>query len=712
MDPLKIELLFERIYSDLESASSERAQLFSLYEFLKVIDGVYKPYESYLLQLFEYIPVVKNPLLFTGFEPEELEFFITSCHAASNAIPELSEDEKLQQKILNLENGLRQINDWLGIREPEKFLGSLQLKKEVAHKEESNVASTGEVFIPVVEKNSTGRFSGRLRKLSVQLVGKSKKKEYLLRAVFGVIGAEAGNVGVKPAQVAGNMLQKSVEKAKYWIGTANFELNHAWHSGSSANLALTALYYCEMLKAENKREYFRLNPSIALTGDINEQGLVTGVDEDTLQFKIEAAFFSWVQIIVVPKSQLIQASKYLEDLETKYPTRNLILKSVGEVEELFFDRRITLHSKTSFIEHTAKKIWKKKNPASVVVVFTLLLSVIAGLVYGPIDKNPVSVEFAGEFLVLENKNGVEVGRLEIGSGLVEALEANNTFNPKVLLYDLNKDGVNELIWANNTTNALIKPTFLQAYSVLEDSVIWERPIKMNYEFPRQNFGIEEAMNIQELAFIDDFGIPKLISLSNVTLFFPSVVSIINMLTGEIEQEYVHTGSIKDMGIDDINDDGKSEIILTGVNNAFWQACVIVLDPENLHGHSPLDGDYIIKDLERAEELYYVMLPKTVTGEYLSYLEKHASGYQVYIDPEKRTLIVDITETHRSLNSFNKRSSYFVYLDYEMQATGFGTGDLYDIIARELYEDGHIPFIPDYDYWQGFRDSLIYWGGGG
>jgi hypothetical protein len=46
----------------------------------------------------------------------------------------------------------------------------------------------------------------------------------------------------------------------------------------------------------------------------------------------------------------------------------------------------------------------------------------------------------------------------------------------------------------------------------------------------------------------------------------------------------------------------------------------------------------------------------------------------------------------------------------MAPAGFGTSDQYDIMVRKLHQEGKIPFIPDYDYFESFKDSLLYWDG--
>ena len=56
--------------------------------------------------------------------------------------------------------------------------------------------------------------------------------------------------------------------------------------------------------------------------------------------------------------------------------------------------------------------------------------------------------------------------------------------------------------------------------------------------------------------------------------------------------------------------------------------------------------------------------------------------------------------------------YLIYeFDYDLNIKSIISSDDYDVTARNLYEEGHIPFIPDYEYWEGFRDSVLVWGSG-
>jgi len=50
----------------------------------------------------------------------------------------------------------------------------------------------------------------------------------------------------------------------------------------------------------------------------------------------------------------------------------------------------------------------------------------------------------------------------------------------------------------------------------------------------------------------------------------------------------------------------------------------------------------------------------------------------------------------------------VSFDQNMKPVGIGTSDVFDIVAKQLYEEGEIEEIPDFDYFQSLKDSIMYW----
>jgi len=73
LNPLEVEQLFSDTVYTVKQAGSERVQLFVIYEFAKELSNESDLYESYLLQIIELLPELKNPLLFTGIRPQKLQ---------------------------------------------------------------------------------------------------------------------------------------------------------------------------------------------------------------------------------------------------------------------------------------------------------------------------------------------------------------------------------------------------------------------------------------------------------------------------------------------------------------------------------------------------------------------------------------------------------------------------------------------------------------
>lgn len=48
------------------------------------------------------------------------------------------------------------------------------------------------------------------------------------------------------------------------------------------------------------------------------------------------------------------------------------------------------------------------------------------------------------------------------------------------------------------------------------------------------------------------------------------------------------------------------------------------------------------------------------------------------------------------------------MNNQLRPEGIGTDDQYDVIARQLYEKGEIPFVTGYEYFEAFKDSLLCW----
>lgn len=196
-------------------------------------------------------------------------------------------------------------------------------------------------------------------------------------------------------------------------------------------------------------------------------------------------------------------------------------------------------------------------------------------------------------------------------------------------------------------------------------------------------------------------------------FFPSLLLKIDPKTGEELTRYIHTGIIYHFLTHDIDGDRTDEIIGLGVNNAFNQATVaFVLKQDDMDGHSPLNEEYKLDGYEEANEQIYIQFPRSVVGEVFRNRYMNNSPDYLQINEEDGTILVRVDDLAiREPTPYEIDSAGLLfYFNYDFKIQSIGTDSNYDLWAKNLYEDGLIPFEPGHEYFEAFKDSLLYWDG--
>lgn len=766
-NPIHIDALYQDVKEALNHQSSVRHSYALLLEFLEALEGEYEKYESYIEQLIQKLPNFFGILTWCGLKPDDVESLIGTfnslkfycSHFAQHRQLKtiiirlrsvafllyvcLNEIEKAEEhfetvtgetlNILDLQvvkstdaNSLKMLRSKLSSMLEQGFEENSEAHSFVVqiNNDLKQIINKSEdiVCVPVVETqtllDSSSAVYGRIRRLNIDVIGEGEQED-VLRNNYKIHGAErsVSDEFIHCTKAARITLESigNYEQKKNFKGIVNYELTGAIHHGDSANLAIAALWYSSLTKQAGKREHVSINPFAAITGQISEDGLVKPVKTETIPVKAEASFYSWCRVLVVPDSQKKMFEGEIKKLQNKHPHKTLEVVGANKLEDLLYDRRVTNYERQTLAAYYSGWLWKHKSHYLTWGTIVVLTGVIFSLIYGPLDKNPASFNFQGEYLILSNTNGTEVKRIPVDRETVDYQNTGNnlTSNPLVVLFDVNGDGMNDVIWASRGDWRSEETSRIQAYSTTGDSIIWQREFKMEYTFPRQSAYLQTGLRTNKIGIIEfDHEDVRIITLNGSGIYFTAAVHSLDIFTGEIISDYLHIGALTDMFFMDLTGNGAEEIILAGVNNAYWNAAVIVLDPLNLRGHSPLTPDYKPEGLEKAEELHYILIPKTEIGEYVSPIERFNFARQLHYDEVSERVWARIQESSRVFRDNEMTAEILVYFDHEMRPAGVGTNDLYDIIARELYEEGAIPTLPDYDYFELFQDSILYWDGEG
>lgn len=753
-DPIQVERLYQGLKLHFESTLSIRHQYVLFRRFIDCLEDSVKKYETYIIQLIDDLSTYPNPLSWSGMDPEDIELDLALLDTLNSELQlsgkcenfhEISDNLKevclLLFSCLNDASGagkyLHKIYDIRGIdktvEDQPDILGQVHKLLATQFQNQNDIAKerlkklerlikqidsiqkeeSGSAFVPVAEiyqKSGSAKDEyGRLRKISVELYGESNLKDELIWNM-NVLGAEKPSVSHQQDFLhAARKLYKlgnSTKANTYYRGGVRFELSNAVHEGNSANLAAAMLWYTQLLRASGQRERYIVNSHAAITGDVYSDGSVQQVDSMTIPLKIRAAFFSWAKIIVAPAEQSQQFEEELQKLQEKYPRRKLYVIGVQELKEAFFDRRVAAHEVQGRMKYYFSRMRKEKTRILIPLII-ILLFVIARLGYGPVDRNAVVLEFIDNHIALKNKTGGVIKRIDSN----ELTRDNHTFSkPMAVLHDVTGDGKNELIYSNRSERGEDGTPKIRVWSVSGDSLIWEKEYALNYDFPRQNTPLVSGLRPTEIRVAQTSKGNRIVLNSGSSQYFQGVIFVFSAKTGDLLSEYVHTGQIRDIMVMDLNLDGEDEIILTGVNNAYWEAFVAVLDVNNAHGYSPATPDYQPAGIERAEEMIYARIPKTIIGKYVEFLDKYNQGMTLFYDEASEIVTILVVEGWKYFNDLEGLVETLIYFDRYMKPVGFGTSDTYDVVAKELYEKGEIQEIPDFDYFEAFQDSLLYWNG--
>lgn len=392
---------------------------------------------------------------------------------------------------------------------------------------------------------------------------------------------------------------------RYYRAGVNFEFQQAFHFGDSANLAISAIWFTRLLEASHQRELYKLHSHSVITGNVDKEGNVRPVDRESVSLKVQAAYFSWGKILVVPAVQRDLFEQELGKLREKYPTRNLVLYGADHLREIFFDRRLASHQVEGFLSFYFKQMKSQKYRAVTVPLILVLIGVIGWLIFGPVDQNPVDGEFSGTHLILNNQYGQRIAALEAGSEVVRLEQANESITNKFGLFDLNSDGTNEVIFARSLEVADgTNGEQLVAYSVSGDSVIWARDLMFNIDFPNKTDVSEDLFRLHSVNYAERSAESEHFLIANVghRNFFPSIILKMNPDNGNELGRYIHTGRIAQTLTEDIDSDGMKEVLALGQNNAFDEITVFfALETDQIKGHSPLTEEYMVSGYQRARK---------------------------------------------------------------------------------------------------------------
>ncbi len=324
------------------------------------------------------------------------------------------------------------------------------------------------------------------------------------------------------------------------------------------------------------------------------------------------------------------------------------------------------------------------------------------------NENPSYARTKDEFLVVYNKTGDELWRKRIGWGYdVKLGESPLSSHPERALttYDVDGDGTQEVLAIFGWTN-LRDPSAPPGNTILcfnaDGTERWRyavhRQVTIGGESYTDNYRIYQML-------IGDFernGAPGVILSASQDPWFPNVLIRLNANDGAYVSEYWHPGVMRYVVQRDLNGDGIDELIMAGQNNRFGRACLVVLDPRRITGHSPVPEKYIPPGMPKGQELFYLMFPPSdlkerwvdITNQVIK-LETREGGL----------LEVAVMEP-----LYDYHAELYYYLDSTMTCERVRASDHFTAVHMRYEKQGRFTRALDDKYYEDLRSGVLYWDG--
>ncbi len=706
--PVHIETAFQHLSADLKNPDSFWLPLLALKRLLESGRIPLPLLESYLLDIADHLPTLKTPLSYAGINPQTLAQLARHLERVSEH-SFLLQDTRLPGFITELHRAAHEQNTYIGQAEYEPIPA-----KPKAHRDSLSEAYFPVVECPHVEQAAlpcVGQWCRAHLKLAYQ-----KGSEDHIEAQARIWGDQTNGTVRKARTVTlavRNLIVRHQPELADWFvrGSFTFEANFSRFSGTSWRLAQAMLLFCEMVRQAEVQDHYRIATATAFTGDLDADGQVLAVDEETLPAKIEAAFFSRFKTLAVPASQLDAALDQAGRLHVQYPGKSLELIGVRHLGDVLSDRRLIEHERVDLVRHTAQKAWKRRYSIGGVATILGLLLVIGRLLYGPLDQNPVNAKYVEETLLFENKYGQVIGEMEVGAATVDIVTSSQAY--KLFdFYDINGDGVNELFWiqARDPQNDYID--YVHSYDVRRKITLWKYPFQKKLDFPNKPEVSTDVFSARHVHVedLDQDGTVEVIVSGWHHAYFPYIYQKLNAHTGEELSHFLHVGWLNEAWYHDLTGDGVKEVILGGTSNAFQDAILAVLDPRLLGGVGPTQADYRVADYQPAPIQYYIRFPRTRVGEILKYRSFAPAVRRLRY--QNSTLIVEITDfsLYDPRIDEPKTATIFLHLGLDLTLQSLGTHTHHDNMARLLVKAGYPEAELGSDYLETYKQQIQYWNG--
>ncbi len=478
-------------------------------------------------------------------------------------------------------------------------------------------------------------------------------------------------------------------------------------AGRSIGLALALLAYNQNLTVRDRRSHLRFRSTCAVTGNVSLRGDLEAAPGRGLKKKVEAAFFSHLRAVILPREALPEARDYVYQLVAAHPRRRLALIPADRLADLVGNDDLCAVEKAAFLGYALRH-------ASVAFRYGATLAVGAGLLAAAVfmfrhpelqfwkERTPATVSAVGDTVIVRNKDDQIIWKFRAPQELTKFPTPDD-----FLAADVNDDGHPELICSLSFKGNERLTSPLYCFSD-RGRRLWDFRAGRKLRTRDDLFSdLYHARAIATVPLEPGRGKGILIGATQ-SPWYPYHLALLDAQGRELG-EFWNSGHFtrNAVAVEDLDADGLAEIVIGGQNNGHNAACLAVFDQHRMQGASPQKDTprFEFLDLPPGTEDYYILMPPSPLSRLFA-VRNYVTA--INIQREEKTIEVLVVE---HMEPYSEGRSYILrYLfDYDLHVLSCKPEDYYLSKLRELRTTNVLPEITR-DEIASWKDLVRYWDG--
>ncbi len=325
------------------------------------------------------------------------------------------------------------------------------------------------------------------------------------------------------------------------------------------------------------------------------------------------------------------------------------------------------------------------------------------------SRQPTDFRIRGSILTVLDDKGRELWRHDTG---LENLEDEAVYRshfqfrrlapgswagllPYLVIKDIDADERAEVLFSTQTQDEFNEGELL-CFGPGGD-VRWRIKTGREMRFGEEEFSADYRIHGFVVADLDEDGRSEIVVDSVHRPNYPCQLLVLDH-TGKTLGEYWNSGHFSDIVIHDLDHDGKPEIIGGGTNNEYRSGFLAVFQADRIRGASPQSKDeYVCRGLDPGSQEFYVLLPRT--------------DVDATLPGQPAVAAIEVLKNDRISAVMFSTDLYYEF-GFDLRTTEVRSSHPFEQLHARAVAEGKVTSILNDGYFEDLKGRIRFWGRNG